>query len=101
MIRVPTQSAHINRTIYHPTIQFTNDKIIGWWCDCFTGARIVGCCSHVSSAIWFLSYERWQTGTRHMPSGSYLDLATDAIQVSDFYDSSDDEEDNNTRYSLQ
>jgi hypothetical protein len=36
-----------------------------------------------------------------MPSGSYLDLATDAIQVSDFYDSSDDEEDNNTRYSLQ
>jgi hypothetical protein len=38
LIRFPTQSANSNRTIYHPTIQFTNEKIIGWWCDCYTGA---------------------------------------------------------------
>jgi hypothetical protein len=35
-----------------------------------------------------------------MPSGSYLNLATDALKVSDFYDSSDDDDDNNMRYSL-
>ena len=66
LIRVPTQSAHKNRTTYYPTIQFATDQIIGWWCDCYTGARIVGCCSHEPSAIWFLSYERWQTHTRNI-----------------------------------
>lgn len=100
LIRVPTQSAHSTRTQYHPTIQFTANKILGWWCDCYTGARIVGCCSHVSSAIWFLSYERWQTQVRSMPSTDYLNIATDAIQVSDFYDSSDSDSENNTRYYL-
>ncbi|CAF1138934.1 unnamed protein product [Rotaria sordida] len=100
LIRVPTQSAHSNRIIYHPTIQFTNEQILGWWCDCFTGARFLGCCSHISSAIWFLGCERWQTQKHHMPSGSYMNLATDAIQVSDCYDSSDGDDDDNSRYSL-
>ncbi|CAF3872817.1 unnamed protein product [Rotaria sp. Silwood1] len=100
LIRVPTQSAHSNRITYHPTIQFTNEQILGWWCDCFTGARFLGCCSHISSAIWFLGCERWQTQKRHMPSGSYMNFATDAIQVSDFYDSSDGDNDDNSRYSL-
>jgi hypothetical protein len=100
LIRVPTRSAHIDRRIFYPTIQFTNQQIIGWWCDCSIGGRFIGCCSHISSAIWFLSYERWQTQKRHMPSGSYMDLATDSIQVSDFYDSSDDDDDDSVRYSL-
>ena len=95
LIRVPTQSAHSRRIIYHPTIQFTNNAIIGWWCDCYTGARFIGCCSHISSVIWFLSFQRWQTHKRHMPSGNYMDFVVDAQQISDFYDSSDgDDEDN-------
>ncbi|CAF1091639.1 unnamed protein product [Rotaria sordida] len=100
LIRVLTQSAHSNRIIYHPTIQFTNEQILGWWCDCFTGARFLGCCSHISSAIWFLGCEWWQTQKHHMPSGSYMNLATDAIQVSDCYDSSDGGDDDYSRYSL-
>ncbi|CAF4244337.1 unnamed protein product [Rotaria magnacalcarata] len=51
LIRIPTQSAHSNRATYHPTIHFTDQAIIGWWCDCFTGARFLGCCSHIASAI--------------------------------------------------
>ncbi|CAF5183346.1 unnamed protein product, partial [Rotaria magnacalcarata] len=93
------QSAHSNRVTYHPTIHFTDQAILGWWCDCFTGARFLGCCSHIASAIWFLSYQRWQTQQRHMPSGEYKNLTTDSIQVSDFYDSSDDDDDSQ-RYSL-
>jgi hypothetical protein len=100
LIRVPTQSAHSNRKIYHPTIQFTNQQILGWWCDCFTGARFLGCCSHISSAIRFLSCERWQTQKCHMLSGSYMNIAVDALQVSDFYDSFDSDDDDNSRYSL-
>ncbi|CAF1931676.1 unnamed protein product [Rotaria magnacalcarata] len=58
LIRIPTQSAHSNRVTYHPTIHFTDQAILGWWCDCFTGARFLDCCSHIASAIWFLSYQR-------------------------------------------
>ncbi|CAF4951949.1 unnamed protein product [Rotaria magnacalcarata] len=57
LIRIPTQSAHSNRVKYHPTIHFTDQAILGWWCDCFTGARFLGCCSHIASVIWFLSYQ--------------------------------------------
>ncbi|CAF0913279.1 unnamed protein product [Rotaria sordida] len=78
----------------------SNRLLACWWCDCNIGGRFLGCCSHISSAIWFLCYERWQTRQRHMSSGSYMTLATDAIQVSDFYDSSDNEDDNISRYSL-
>jgi hypothetical protein len=87
--------------IYHPTIQFTNQQVLWWrWCDCLTGGQFLGCCSHISSAIWFLYCEQWQTQKRHMPSGSYMNIATDVIQVSDFYDSSDGDDNDSLRYSL-
>ncbi|CAF3017429.1 unnamed protein product [Rotaria socialis] len=41
----------------HPYIElliiqhFTDQAILGWWCDCFTGARFLGSCSHIASAI--------------------------------------------------
>ena len=96
LIRVPMKSAHSDRTTYHPTIHFTDDHILGWWCDCYIGSRFLGCCSHISSAIWFLSCERWQAQHRHKPSGTYINLTSDAIYVSDFYDSSDDDDDDNS-----
>ena len=100
LIRVPTQSAHSNRKTYHPTIQFTADEILGWWCDCPISSRIIGCCSHVSSVIWFLSYRRWDFNNARRTSTDPLDFIRDSIQISDFYDSSDDEETNTNRYSL-
>ncbi|CAF4568929.1 unnamed protein product [Rotaria socialis] len=78
-IRIPTQSAHSNRVTYHPTIHFTDQAIL-------------------ASAIWFLSHQRWQTQQYHMPLGEYKNLATDLMQVSDFYDPSDD--DDSQRYTL-
>jgi hypothetical protein len=97
----PNRSAHINRRIFYPTIQFTNQQTIGWGCDCPIVGRFIGCCSHISSTTWFLSYERWQAQKHHMPSGSYMNLATHSIQVSNFYNSSDDgDDDDDVRYSL-
>jgi hypothetical protein len=93
LIRAPTRSAHKNRLTYNPTIQFTSQKILQWWCDCPTGNGLIGCCSHVASVIWFLSYERWQVDKRRMPSGDFVNLVTDASQLSDFYDSTDDDTD--------
>jgi hypothetical protein len=91
LIRAPTQSRHKNRVIYNPTIQFIPQEILQWWCDCPTGNGLIGCCSHVVSLIWFLSYERWQVDKRRMPSGDFINLAADANQLSDFYDTTDDD----------
>lgn len=100
IIRIPTQSAHRDRTAYHPIIQFSREEILGWWCDCCIGNRFVGCCSHISSAIWFLSYQRWQSNDSRRTSTSMMNFVSDAIPISDFYDSSDDEDASTYRYSL-
>ena len=100
LIRVATQSAHSNRKTYHPTIQFSADEILGWWCDCPIGCRIIGCCSHVSSVIWFLSYRRCDFSNARRTSTDPVNFIRDSIPISDFYDSSDDEATTTDRYSL-
>lgn len=100
IIRIPTQSAHKNRKTYNPTIQFSKEEILGWWCDCPIGSRFFGCCSHISSAIWFLSYQRWQSNESRRASSDMMTLARDAIPISDFYDSSDEEDLSADRFSL-
>ncbi|XP_052680283.1 uncharacterized protein LOC128161076 [Crassostrea angulata] len=39
-------------------IQYTPEQISGWYCTCKVGARVVGCCAHIASALWYLGYER-------------------------------------------
>ena len=102
IIRVPNQSAHITRMIYHLIIRFSSDQILDWWCDCKCGNRFVGCCSHVASVVWFLSYARWQRQTNCMPSGNSINFFIDAGELLNLSDSSDktddddDDEDNPT-----
>ena len=92
LIRVPTRSAHSARTTYHPIIQFSYDQITNWWCDCPVGNRYISSCNHIASVLWILSFDRLQIETRRMSSGNYINLATDASQLSDFYDTTDDDE---------
>ncbi|XP_011263507.2 uncharacterized protein LOC105255738 [Camponotus floridanus] len=40
--------------------------ILGYYCTCQSGARIVGCCAHVASVIWFLGYARHQPNIRYL-----------------------------------
>ena len=101
IIRVPTQSAHRERTTYNPTIRFSKDEILGWWCDCSIGNRFLGCCSHITSAIWFLSYQRWQSNESRRASPDMMNFVSDAIPISDFYDSSDDDDSSTHHYSIR
>ncbi|CAF3380419.1 unnamed protein product [Rotaria socialis] len=78
IIRVPTKSAHVNRLTRNPIIQFTSDEVLEWWCDCAIGNGLLGCYSHVASAIWFLSFQRWQLNSRNMPSRNFINYVTDA-----------------------
>ena len=59
------------------------------------GSGCLGCCSYIASMIWFLSYERWQDNSHRMSSGNFINLAIAVGQQLDFYESADDEQDNN------
>ena len=63
LLRVRIQSRHISAKKYFLWIQYTDnvndiDPVKGWFCQCKAGARVVGCCAHVSFVIWYLSLAR-------------------------------------------
>ena len=99
IVRIRFKSAHKTSCSYHTYIQFDSTRVIAWYCICPAGARIVGCCSHVAAAIWFLGYERYQTTITRKPSSTSTTNTHYADAISDFEPSSDDE-DNQSLYTL-
>ncbi|CAF1257807.1 unnamed protein product [Rotaria sordida] len=99
LIRIRFKSRHSNTKTYHAYISFSTQDILNSCCDCPSGDRKVGVCSHRAAAIWFLSYQRYYNGpTINQPSGSYLNLLDDSDRIDDFVESTDEDED--YRYSL-
>lgn len=35
------------------------DSVTEYYCTCESGARTVGCCSHVMTIVWFLGYGQY------------------------------------------
>jgi len=66
LIRVKIQSRHSNSVQYYSWVKFST-KIEGWYCKCKAGNRVVGCCAHIASIVWFLSFAR-HNGYRTSPS---------------------------------
>ncbi|CAF5080515.1 unnamed protein product, partial [Rotaria magnacalcarata] len=97
IIRIRFQSAHKKSSQYYTYIQFDPNQILAWFCTCRSGPRAVGCCSHVAAGIWFLGYERHQLETNQQPSSTNFANLHYCDSVSDYEDSSD--EDNDARYS--
>lgn len=52
--------------------------ITGYYCDCKSGARTVGCCSHVAAVLWYLGYARHQPEPVPTPQSVILDYVIDA-----------------------
>jgi hypothetical protein len=68
LLRTRIQSRHVNSTKYNSYIAYstTNNNytdIKSWYCTCKSGKRTVGCCSHISSVIYYLSNARYTTGS--------------------------------------
>jgi hypothetical protein len=66
LLRVKIQSRHSRNTLHTLWIKYDSEKedveaICGWYCTCKWGARMVGCCAHVSSVLWFLGWKRLQS----------------------------------------
>lgn len=55
-------------------------NIIGWYCKCKAGARVVGMCSHIASVVWFLSNGRHQDNTKPNEK-SWIDYIDDASHL--------------------
>lgn len=66
LLRVKIQSRHSRNILHTLWIKYDSEKegvdsICGWYFTCKCGARIVGCCAHVSSVLWFLGWKRHQS----------------------------------------
>lgn len=53
------QSRHVSSRGYRVWIQYSEVQVIGWYCQCKVGTRVVGKCSHVTSIIWYLGLGRF------------------------------------------
>ena len=84
LVKVKIQSRHIRSWVeFDPNdIQ---ELITSWYCTCKVGARVVGCCSHIASVIWFLGYERHQENPTRVVTIS-TDTILDASEVDLDYD---------------
>ena len=66
IIRVDIRSRHSEsvsyRTYveYEPSVNNDANSIKRYYCECKNGARTAGCCSHVATVLYYLSWARWQ-----------------------------------------
>lgn len=66
LISALIQSRHSNKTKYKLFIKYLPNKndykaIDSWVCSCKVGLRTVGCCSHIASVIYYMSYAKYST----------------------------------------
>ena len=81
LVRVRFASRHSSSKNYMATVQFDqddDDPIKGWFCTCFAGARVVGCCAHIIALIWHLGVCRGEAEPNTHPlSAARLILSVD------------------------
>jgi hypothetical protein len=58
LIKIKINSRHSSSTIYTLFIEIDRNKhfdpIKAYYCDCKVGARTIGCCAHIASALWYI-----------------------------------------------
>lgn len=83
IIRVKIQSRHVSSKVYNLWIEYNVTEITGWYCQCRSGARTVGCCAHIASVVWYLGYRRHQDAAFQGPASSHITHIEDAGEDSD------------------
>jgi hypothetical protein len=103
LLRVQIQSPHKNAVLYDVWVQYNEKEILGWYYRCPNGCRVVGCCSHTASVIWYLSFARYHPEALRKSASSYLNSLTDTQNYSDISDDDENESDDDnsqTSYTL-
>ena len=96
LVRARFASKHSNSKSYVATVQFSNEDedepIQSWFCTCSAGARVIGCCAHITALIWHLGV--CQSEIIHPNSAlsatKFLQTVRDCIQYSDIEESDDE-----------
>jgi len=76
------------RSLYLTIISSDLSAIIGHSCNCKIGNRVVGCCSHVATIIWYFAHARYLEAIPE-PAG-YLD---NLFNIEEYCDDDDDVDD--------
>jgi hypothetical protein len=63
-------SRHKSQTSYKSFLQLDSTKsghesVAGWYCDCKSGSRTVGCCSHIASILVFCCLDKFIVKPKH------------------------------------
>ncbi|GFQ76171.1 uncharacterized protein TNCT_707441 [Trichonephila clavata] len=80
VVRLQLRSRRTSSKVYNICIKTGTgyNSNIEWFCQCKVGGRVVSCCAHVASVLWYLGYWRHnhpQTKTRSL---GYADALQDA-----------------------
>ncbi len=96
LVRSRFTSRHLNSKKYVATVQFTDndddEPIKGWFGTCSSGARVIGCCAHITALIWHLGVFRGEINSsdHQLYANNFLHNVDDCIQYWDD-ERSDDE----------
>ncbi|XP_062589596.1 uncharacterized protein LOC134251226 isoform X2 [Saccostrea cucullata] len=91
LIRVRIRSRHVSSKSYLLWIRYDEASVIGWYCKCRAGARVVGMCAHIAAVIWYLGFGRHMESFRSVRDWSkFID---DAAVIPDAIDESESEDD--------
>jgi hypothetical protein len=99
LIRLRLQSRHKNAKQYYVWVQYdpktpiNSGSITGWHCQCKAGARTVGCCAHVATAIWYLGYARHQNYKMSPNIYNYWRGVINSNGIAKFKNSDEEDED--------
>ncbi|XP_041379414.1 uncharacterized protein LOC121392119 [Gigantopelta aegis] len=72
LIKVKIQSRHTSSAAHTLWIEYGDTPckpVIGWYCTCKVGARVVGCCAHVASVLWYLGL--WRNQDKNITETKY------------------------------
>ncbi len=96
LLRAVIQSRHVTHKKYIAWVEFfpqsqaqanwTAQQLVpAWMCTCYQGQRTLGCCAHITSVIWYLSFARYSGWKPHKPvwSQHVIDTRDDATMDSD------------------
>ena len=102
LLRAQVQSRHKTNVKYDVYIQYDSKNITGWYCTCPNGSRVVDCCAHIASIMYYLSFGRYIPEELQPRSSLYYTSITDAQDYSEIsdVDSEDSDEDSSTLYTL-
>jgi hypothetical protein len=70
---------------YIPTSEIEKfEAIQSWYCECKNGSRTLGCCCHIASLLYYLSFARHQENNLHKPAQFLSDIFPSSLKNESF-----------------